>query len=71
MRDTFYIEAKSTTITVFSSDPTSYSTGRLSEMAAVGGSTDMRWNQTVADNIEIEEPEENQDEKGLCAGTRS
>lgn len=28
----------------------------------------MRWNQTVADNVEIEEPEENQDEKGPALG---
>jgi len=52
VRDTFYIEAKSTTITVISSDPTSYSTARISESAA-GGATDMRWNETVADNIAL------------------
>ena len=70
-RDTFYIEAKDTTITLISSDPTSYSAALLSDTAARASSTvDMAFGRSVATGSHIvlgDGEKEEEEVKGLGA----
>jgi hypothetical protein len=71
VRDTFYIEAKDTTITLISSDPTSYSAALLSETAArYSSKVDMAFGRSVAGGTHVigsDGEEDEQEVKGVGA----